>query len=64
MRTKSIQKQVKSISINKVGIMFHVELMASFLDLMSKQARLNAAVSMFLFKSTASQEKVTQQLQL
>ena len=45
--------------------MFHVELMAfSFLDLMSKQARLNAAVSMFLFKSTASQKKVTQKLQL
>ena len=30
--------------------MFRVELMASsFLDLISKQARLNAAVSMFLF---------------
>ena len=45
--------------------MFRVELMAfSFLNLMSKQARLNATVSMFLFKSTASQEKVTQKPQL
>ena len=58
-RTKSIQKQVKSIDVNKVGskkhlasksILFRVELIASsFLDLIFKQARLNAAVSGFLF---------------
>ena len=57
-RTKSIQKQVKSIDVNKVGskkhlasksILFRVELIASsFLDLIFKQARLNAAVSGFL----------------
>ena len=57
-RTKSIQKQVKSINIDKVGskkylastsVSFHVELIASsFLDLIFKQARLNAAVSGFL----------------
>ena len=45
--------------------MFRVELSASsFLDLISKQVTLNAAVSMFLFKSAASQEKVTQKLEL
>ena len=48
-RTKSIQKQIKSIDVDKVGgkkplasiiIMFLVELIASsFLDLISKQAR-------------------------
>ena len=45
--------------------MFRVELsVSSFLDLISKQVTLNAAVSMFLFKSAASQEKVTQKLEL
>ena len=58
-RTKSIQKQVKSIDVNKIGskkhlvhksVLFRVELIASsFLDLIFKQARLNAAVRGFLF---------------
>ena len=58
-RTKSIQKQVKSIDVDKVGsknhlasksVSFRVELIASsFLELIFKQARLNAAVSGFLF---------------
>ena len=53
--TKSIQKQVKSIDVDKVGnkkhvasksVSFRVELIAySFLDLIFQQARLNAAVS-------------------
>ena len=57
-RTKSIQKQVKSIDVDKVGskkhlasksVSFCVELIASsFLDLIFKQVRLNAAVSSFL----------------
>ena len=59
MRTKSIQKQVKSIDIDKVGskkhlasksVSFRVELIASsFLDLNFKQARVNPAVSGVLF---------------
>ena len=58
-RTKSIQKQVKSIDVDKVAskkhlasksVSFRVELIASsFLDLLFKQARRNAAVSGFLF---------------
>ena len=60
-RTKSIQKQLKSINVDKVGskqpwasksCMLRVELIASsFLNLISKQARLSAsaAVSAFLF---------------
>ena len=55
-RTKSIQKQVKSIDkggskkhLASKSILFRVELIASsFLDLIFKQARLNAAVSGFL----------------
>ena len=57
-RTKSIQKQVKSINVNKGGsekhlasksVSFCVELItSSFLDLIFKQARLNATVSGFL----------------
>ena len=53
-RTKSVQKQAKSIDVDKVGskkhlasksVSFRVELIASsFLDLVFKQARLNAAV--------------------
>ena len=67
MHTKSVQKQVKSIGVNKVGSkkplasksMFLVELMASlFLYLISKQVRLNATVSMFLFpKALPSKRK-------
>ena len=59
MRTKSIQKQVKSIDVDKVGskkhlasksVSFRVELIASsFLDLIFKQARLNAAVRLLVF---------------
>ena len=58
-RTKSIQKQVKSIDVDKVGsknhlpsksVSFRGELIASsFLELIFKQARLNAVVSGFLF---------------
>ena len=57
-RTKSIQKQVKSINVDEVGskktfsewILFRVELIASsFLHLISKQARLDGALSVFLF---------------
>ena len=57
MRTKSVQKQVKSIDVDKTGskkhlasksVPFRVELIASsFLDLIFKQASLNAAVSGF-----------------
>ena len=59
-RTKSTQKQVKSIDVDKVGskkhlasksVSFRAELIASsFLHLIFKQARLKAAVSGFLFK--------------
>ena len=41
--------------------MFHVELMASpFLNLISKQERLNAAVSMFLFPKALTRAVVEQ----
>ena len=59
MRTKPIQRQVKSIDVDKVGskkhlasksVSFRVELIASsFLDLIFKQARLNAAVRLLVF---------------
>ena len=55
---KSIQKQVKSIDVDKIGskkhlasksVSFRVELIASsFLDLIFKKARLNTAVSGFM----------------
>ena len=58
-RTKSVQKQAKSIDVDKVGskkhlasksVSFRVELIASsFLDLIFKQARLNAAVWLPVF---------------
>ena len=59
MHAKSVQKQVKSIDVDKKGskkplasifILFCVELIAfSFLDVISiKQARLNATISAFL----------------
>ena len=56
--TKSVQKQVKSIDVDKVRSkktlsewkLFRVELIAlSFLDIISKQAKLDAAVSVYLF---------------
>ena len=62
--TKSIQQQIKSIDVDKVGskkpliselIMFLVELITSaFLDLISKRARWNAAVSAFSLLPTLS----------
>ena len=59
-RTKSIQKQVKSIDVDKRGskkhsvsksVLFRVELIISFLNLIFKQVRLNAALSGFLLLS-------------
>ena len=57
-RTKSNQKQVKSINVDKIGskkhlasksVLFRVELIASsFLNLIFKQVRLNTALSGFL----------------
>ena len=60
-RTKSIQKQVKSIDVDKRGskkhsvsksVLFRVELIiSSFLNLIFKQVRLNASLSGFLLLS-------------
>ena len=60
-RTKSNQKQVKSIDVDKIGskkylasksVLFRVELIASsFLNVIFKQVRLNAALSGFLLLS-------------
>ena len=60
-RTKSNQKQVKSIDVDKIGskkhlasksVLFRAELIASsFLNVIFKQVRLNAALSGFLLLS-------------
>ena len=61
-RTKSNQKQVKSIDVDKIGskkhlvsksVLFRVELIiaSSFLNLIFKQVRLNTALSGFLLLS-------------